>query len=98
MGELDFGRRDGALAAICLLLDRAQRRLIQLAERAELDTDDQLCALGVRRYVESMGATITKMLWPRRTRRARVRMIRREPDLTRTTFRPVGGILLSSAP
>jgi len=59
---LDFGDRDGALAAICLLLNGARRKLTQLAGHTELDLDDQLCALGMHRYLESAAVTIARML------------------------------------
>jgi hypothetical protein len=59
---LDFGARDGAVAAICLLLNGARRKLLKLAGRTVLDLDDQLCALGMHRYLESAAVTIARTL------------------------------------
>lgn len=63
---LEFGDWDGALAAICLLLDGAQQKLMQLAGRTELDLGDQLNALSMHRYLECAEVTITRMLDSRR--------------------------------
>ena len=64
--RLEFGDCDGALAAICLLLDGAQQKLIQLVGRTALDLGDQLNALSVHRYLECAEVTITRMLESRR--------------------------------
>ena len=59
---LEFGDRDGALAAICLLLSGAQHKLRQLAGRAELDLGDERSALCMQRYLESAALTIARVL------------------------------------
>ena len=59
--RLKFGDCDGALAAISLLLNGAQRKLIQLAGRTELDIGEQLNALSMHRYLECAEVTITRM-------------------------------------
>ena len=59
---LEFGDRDGALAAICLLLSSAQHKLRQLAGRTELDLGDQRSALCMHRYLESAALTMARVL------------------------------------
>ena len=59
---LEFGDRDGALTAICVLLSGAQQKLRLLAARTALDRGDERSALCMDRYLESAALTIARVL------------------------------------